>query len=81
MIEIKKVRDEFDETVGQLARRGIEKDVVLKAKALDEKRRSLIAETETLKAKRNSASKEIGIIAKQGGDIAAAKDEMRRNRP
>ena len=78
MIDIKKIREEFDATVEQLARRGVEKANVQKAKDLDEKRRSLISETETLKAKRNSASKEIGMIAKQGGDIAAAKEEMRK---
>ena len=78
MIDIKKIREDFDATAAQLARRGVEKERVQKAKDLDEKRRSLIAETETLKAKRNAASKEIGQIAKQGGDIAAAKEEMRQ---
>ena len=78
MIDIKKLRDDFDATYEQLARRGVEKENCLKAKALDEKRRALVGETETLKAKRNAASKEIGMIAKQGGDIAAAKEEMRK---
>ena len=78
MIDIKKLRDDFDATYEQLARRGVEKENCLKAKALDEKRRALVGETETLKAKRNAASKEIGKIAKEGGDIAAAKEEMRK---
>ena len=78
MIDIKKIREDFDATAAQLARRGVEKERVQKAKDLDERRRALIAETEALKAKRNAASKEIGQIAKQGGDIAAAKDEMRK---
>ena len=78
MIDIKKLRDEFDETAAALARRGVEKATLEKARDLDAKRRALIAETETLKAKRNAASKEIGKIAKEGGDIAAAKEEMRK---
>ena len=78
MIDIKKIREDFDATAAQLARRGVEKERVQKAKDLDGTRRALIAETETLKAKRNAASKEIGQIAKQGGDIAAAKEEMRK---
>ena len=78
MIDIKKLRDDFDATYAQLERRGVEKENCLKAKALDEKRRALVGETETLKAKRNAASKEIGNIAKAGGDIAAAKEEMRK---
>ena len=77
MIDIKKLRDDFDNTVAALARRGVEKGRLEKARDLDAKRRALVAETETLKAKRNAASKEIGKIAAQGGDIAAAKAEMR----
>ena len=78
MIDIKKLREEFDATAAALARRGVEKAVLEKARDLDAKRRELIAETETLKAKRNAASKDIGRIAKEGGDIAAAKEEMRK---
>ena len=78
MIDIKKLRDDFDKTAAELARRGVEKTTLEKARDLDSKRRSLVGETETLKAKRNAASKEIGQIAKSGGDIAAAKDEMRK---
>ncbi|MCQ2389471.1 MAG: serine--tRNA ligase [Kiritimatiellae bacterium] len=77
MIDIKKIREEFDATCAQLARRGVEREKVQKAKDLDEKRRALIAETETLKAKRNAASKEIGMVAKAGGDISKVKEEMR----
>ena len=78
MIDIKKLRDEFDKTAAELARRGVEKERLEKARDLDAKRRALVGETETLKAKRNAASKEIGKIAKEGGDIAAAKEEMRK---
>ena len=78
MIDIKKLRDDFDATAAELARRGVERTVLEKAKGLDAKRRELLGETETLKAKRNAASKEIGRVAKEGGDIAAAKDEMRK---
>ena len=78
MIDIKKLRDDFDATAAALARRGVAKETLQKAKDLDETRRALVGETEALKAKRNAASKEIGKIAKDGGDIAAAKDEMRK---
>ena len=78
MIDIKKLRDDFDKVAAELSRRGVEREVLQKAQALDSQRRSLVGETETLKAKRNAASKEIGKIAKEGGDIAAAKEEMRK---
>ena len=78
MIDIKKLRDDFDNTAAQLARRGVEKERLEKARDLDAKRRALVGETETLKAKRNTASKEIGKVAAAGGDIAAAKEEVRK---
>ena len=77
MIDIKKIREDFDATAAQLARRGVEAAKLEKARDLDAKRRALVGETEALKAKRNAASKEIGKVAKEGGDIAAAKAEMR----
>ena len=77
MIYIKKIRDDFEATAAALARRGVEKDTIQKAKDLDARRRSLIAETETLKSRRNSASKEIGAKAKAGEDVSAAKAEVR----
>ena len=78
MIDIKKLRDDFDATAEQLARRAVERERLEKARDLDAKRRALLGETEALKAKRNAASKDIGRIAKEGGDIAAAKEEMRK---
>ncbi len=78
MIDIKKLRDDFDRTAAELARRGVEKETLEKARDLDARRRSLVGETEALKARRNAASREIGLIARKGGDIAAAKDEMRK---
>ena len=77
MIDIKKIREDFDATAAQLARRGVEQEKVAKARDLDAKRRALIGETETLKQQRNSASKEIGAAAKAGQDISAAKEKMR----
>ena len=77
MIDIKKLREDFENTAAALARRGIEEEKLAAARDLDAKRRALVGETESLKAKRNAASKEIGKIAKEGGDIAAAKEEMR----
>ena len=78
MIDIKKLREDYEATVAALARRGVEEEKCARTRDLDARRRSLVGETETLKAKRNAASKDIGRIAKEGGDIAAAKEEMRK---
>lgn len=78
MIDIRKLRDEFEATAAALERRGVEKDHLEKARDLDARRRALVGETESLKAKRNAASKQIGALAKSGGDISKVKDEMRQ---
>ena len=78
MIDIKKLREDYEATVAALARRGVEEEKCARTRDLDARRRSLVGETETLKAKRNAASKDIGRIAKEGGDIVAAKEEMRK---
>ena len=78
MIDIKKLREDYEATVAALARRGVEEEKCARTRDLDARRRSLVGETETLKAKRNAASNDIGRIAKEGGDIAAAKEEMRK---
>ena len=72
MIDIKKIRDDFEGTAAQLARRGVEKENVKKAFDLDIRRRSLISRTEELKAKRNAASKEIGAKARVSVVYSAA---------
>ena len=78
MIDIKKIREDFDAVVAAEARRGIDSAAIAAVRDLDERRRALVGETEALKAKRNAASKEIGKLAREGGDVAAAKEEMRR---
>ena len=78
MIDIKKIRDDFEATAAALARRGVEKTVVESVRDLDAKRRSLVTKTEELKCKRNAASKQIGELAKSGQDITAAKESVRK---
>jgi seryl-tRNA synthetase len=77
MIDIKKIREDFEVTVESLARRGVARETVEAALNLDAKRRELITETETLKQQRNSASKEIGAAAKAGQDVTEAKAKVR----
>jgi seryl-tRNA synthetase len=77
MIDIKKIREDFEATVESLAHRGVARETVEAALNLDAKRRELITETETLKQQRNSASKEIGAAAKAGQDVTEAKAKVR----
>ena len=80
MIDIKRIRDEFDATAAQLARRGVEPEKVAKARDLDAKRRALIGETETLKQQRNSREGGAGHFSIQG-ENARDRRPHRRNRP
>ncbi len=75
MLDIKFIRENFD-----LVRKGTEaKGLTVNLGeiiSLDEKRRALIQEGETLKAKRNQASAEVGKKKKEGADTTALIAEM-----
>lgn len=66
MLDIKRLRDNFEEVKEKLTKRGEDLTDLDKFEELDEKRRALIAKTEVLKAERNKVS----------GQIA----EMKRNK-
>jgi seryl-tRNA synthetase len=72
MLDIKRIVAEKDEIERLLRFRepGIQLGNVVE---LDAERRELITRVETLKAERNAASKAIGNMVKEGGDVAAAK--------
>lgn len=67
MLDVKLVRERTDEVRARLASRGDGDETrIEELLALDEKRRSLIGQTEALKAERKRASKEIGALMGQG---------------
>lgn len=72
MLDIKKIREDFDAIAEKLETRGVERAELDKIVELDEKRRALIAETEQLKKERNEASQRIGQLKRQGEDAEEA---------
>jgi seryl-tRNA synthetase len=76
MLDIQLIRERPDEVRASLARRGIDPpiDHILE---LDEERRSLLTQVETLKAERNRVSKEIGKM-REAAERQARIDEMRQ---
>src|SRR3990172_8722305 len=75
MLDIKYLRDNLKEVEERLKTRG--KDVDLSTfKSLDEKRRTLIRETESLKERKNSVSEEIGRLKKENKEAAPLINEM-----
>jgi len=80
VLDIKLIRDQPDFARARLATRGAGDEACIdELLKLDEQRRKLLAEVETLKARRNRASKEIGALMgqKKAAEAEAKKAEMR----
>jgi seryl-tRNA synthetase len=79
VLDIKYIRQEPEAARERLAARGEEAGRVDELLTLDEKRRALVTEVETLQAERNAVSKEIGALMGQGkrDEAEAKKSETR----
>lgn len=77
MLDLKYVRNHFDEVKRRLADRGEDLKELDRFGELDERRRSLIQETETLKQKRNDVSKQIAELKREKKDADDMIAEMR----
>lgn len=75
MFDLKWIRDHPDAFDAAMARRGLEA-VSPSILALDEKKRSIQTELQTLQARRNAASKAIGDAKRAGEDASAAIAEV-----
>lgn len=75
MLDIKYLRENLEEAEQRLKTRSGSVDLS-GFKALDEKRRRLLGEAETLKARRNSVSEEIGRLKRDKKDASALMAEM-----
>ncbi len=78
MLDIRRIRENFDEVVEGLRRRGAEPELAERARNLDAERRRLVTEADGLKTLRNARSKEIGALKKAGQqDTSAIQAEVR----
>ena len=79
MLDIKYIRQEPDAAKERLAARGEGASRIDELLTLDEQRRALVTEAETLQATRNAISKEIGALMGQGKkkEAEARKTETR----
>ncbi len=69
MIDIKLIKENTQEVIDRLAKKGKDaKAEIEEILALDAKRREIIARSEALKAEKNAASKQIPMFKKQGKD-------------
>ncbi len=75
MLDIQALRNDLDAVVAQLARRGFAFDTA-RFSALEQERKTVQTRTQDLQAKRNNASKQIGIAKAKGEDVSAIMAEV-----
>ncbi|GAB2021845.1 serine--tRNA ligase [Pseudolactococcus yaeyamensis] len=76
MLDIKQIRNQFDEVEAKLKTRGVTSEKLYELHDLDAKRRELIIKTEDLKKQRNEASEAIGLAKRNKEDASAAITQM-----
>ncbi|SDS76611.1 seryl-tRNA synthetase [Paenibacillaceae bacterium GAS479] len=77
MLDVKLLRSDYDRVAKALTDRKKSLELISAFPELDAKRRSIIQEGETLKARRNAVSQEVAKLKKSGGDAEALIVEMR----
>ncbi len=77
MLDIKRIRECFEEVAEGLRRRGASVELAQRARDLDAERRELVTQADDLKTFRNARSKEIGALKKAGQDTTAVQAEVR----
>src|SRR5579859_8285028 len=78
MLDLAYVRENLTQIEEMLRRRGMDPAQVLAGfRQVDEKRRQLITQSETLKAQRNRASEEIAKLKKAGQDATAQMEQTK----
>ncbi|MCT4606604.1 MAG: serine--tRNA ligase [Marinisporobacter sp.] len=77
MLDIKRIRTNFDEVKELVERRGKGDFGLNEVLVLDEKRRKILQEVEQMKNKQNTVSKEIPKLKKEGKDASAVLAEMK----
>ncbi|EPM5987061.1 serine--tRNA ligase [Listeria monocytogenes] len=77
MLDVKLLRNNFDEVKQKLQNRGEDLGEFEKFGELDKRRRTLIVETEALKSQRNEVSQEIAKLKREKQDTDAKIEEMR----
>ena len=77
MLDIKRIREDFEGVKAAVERRGKGDFGIGKVMELDTKRREILAEVEALKNKQNTASREVPKLKKEGKDTTALFAEMK----
>lgn len=77
MLDVKRIRNDFDNVKEKLATRGVEEAILTRFLELDEKRRQSLVKVEELKKYRNEVSGEIAQLKREKADAAEKIAEMK----
>lgn len=77
MLDIKRIRENFDEVKARVEFRGKGDFGICNVRDLDIQRREVLAQVEAMKSKQNAVSKEIPKLKKEGKDTSAIMAEMK----
>lgn len=77
MLDVKKIRQEFDTVTQALQTRGVDPAVLEEFKTLDEERRRLLVQVEEKKKERNTVSEEIARLKKNKEDAQDKINQMK----
>lgn len=75
MLDIQALRNDLDDVVAQLKKRGFDFDAA-KFSTLEQARKTVQTRTQDLQAKRNNASKQIGMAKAKGEDVSGIMAEV-----
>lgn len=78
MLDIKKIRADFDGVAAKLETRGVKKETLQELHELDVRRRELIVQSENLKKERNAVSDEIALVKREKGDASEKMTAMKQ---
>lgn len=78
MLDVKKIREEYEATAEKLLIRGVKQEELEAFKQLDEERREKIVETENLKQYRNQVSQEIAALKRNKENADEKIAEMKK---
>lgn len=77
MLDIKRIREDYENVKAAVERRGKGSFGIEKVIDLDAKRREMLAEVEAMKSRQNATSKEVPKLKKEGKDTTALFAEMK----
>lgn len=77
MLDVKMIRQNFDDVQQKLKTRGVKEEVLVEFISLDESRRDLLVKSEELKKYRNDVSNEIAQLKRNKEDAAGKINEMK----